>query len=186
MNNLKIFCVTNLASSKLEKLNLILAGVGKNDFSNKYINCKNGDNIEFKEQYYSELTFHYWFWKNEIKKIKDNDWIGFCAYRRFWLNEINKSNQNQKFQDRMLNKVPKIWNDYEVILGDKIELNAIMRLFNNNKNLHVSSTKSSIGHLLGAAGSVEAIFSILESYAIKHSIEIYKNKSILDILNDEK
>ncbi len=47
------------------------------------------------------------------------------------------------------------------ILGDKIELNAIMRLFNNNKNLHVSSTKSSIGHLLGAAGSVEAIFSIL-------------------------
>ena len=47
------------------------------------------------------------------------------------------------------------------VLGDQIELNAIMRLFNNNKNLYVSSTKSSIGHLLGAAGSVEAIFSIL-------------------------
>jgi len=47
------------------------------------------------------------------------------------------------------------------VLGDQIELNAIMRLFNNNKNLFVSSTKSSIGHLLGAAGSVEAIFSIL-------------------------
>ena len=47
------------------------------------------------------------------------------------------------------------------ILGDQIELNAIMRLFNNSKNIYVSSTKSSIGHLLGAAGSVEAIFSIL-------------------------
>jgi 3-oxoacyl-[acyl-carrier-protein] synthase II len=47
------------------------------------------------------------------------------------------------------------------MLGDKIELNAINRLFKNNKNLYVSSTKSSIGHLLGAAGSVEAIFSIL-------------------------
>lgn len=47
------------------------------------------------------------------------------------------------------------------ILGDKIELNAITRLFKNNKNIFVSSTKSSIGHLLGAAGSVEAIFSIL-------------------------
>ena len=46
-------------------------------------------------------------------------------------------------------------------LGDQIELNAIMRLFKNKKNLFVSSTKSSIGHLLGAAGSVEAIFSIL-------------------------
>jgi 3-oxoacyl-[acyl-carrier-protein] synthase II len=47
------------------------------------------------------------------------------------------------------------------MLGDKIELNAINRLFKNNKNLFVSSTKSSIGHLLGAAGSVEAIFTIL-------------------------
>ena len=45
------------------------------------------------------------------------------------------------------------------IKGDEIELNAISRLF--NKNIFVSSTKSSIGHLLGAAGSVEAIFSIM-------------------------
>jgi len=47
------------------------------------------------------------------------------------------------------------------ILGDQIELNAITRLFQDNKNLFVSSTKSPIGHLLGAAGSVEAIFSIM-------------------------
>jgi len=53
------------------------------------------------------------------------------------------------------------------IKGDQIELNAIMRLFHNNENLFVSSTKSSIGHLLGAAGSVESIFSIL---AINNSI----------------
>ena len=46
-------------------------------------------------------------------------------------------------------------------LGDDIELKAIMRFTNNNKNLKISSTKSSIGHLLGAAGSVESIFSIL-------------------------
>tara|TARA_B100000989_G_scaffold297305_1_gene282719 strand:- start:1678 stop:2928 length:1251 start_codon:yes stop_codon:yes gene_type:complete len=45
------------------------------------------------------------------------------------------------------------------IKGDAIELNAISRLFKNN--IFVSSTKSSIGHLLGAAGSVESIFSIL-------------------------
>ena len=43
--------------------------------------------------------------------------------------------------------------------GDEIELNAIKNLFTNK--IDVSSTKSSIGHLLGAAGSVEAIFSIL-------------------------
>ena len=46
-------------------------------------------------------------------------------------------------------------------LGDDIELKAIMKLIKSNKKVKVSSTKSSIGHLLGAAGSVEAIFSIL-------------------------
>ena len=43
--------------------------------------------------------------------------------------------------------------------GDEIELNAIKKLFSDSKP-KVSSTKSSLGHLLGAAGSVEAILSI--------------------------
>ncbi len=46
-------------------------------------------------------------------------------------------------------------------VGDVIELTAVQRLFAGNKKPLMSSTKSSIGHLLGAAGSVEAIFSIL-------------------------
>jgi 3-oxoacyl-[acyl-carrier-protein] synthase II len=47
-------------------------------------------------------------------------------------------------------------------LGDEIELNAVHRLVGNAAaRLSMSSTKSSIGHLLGAAGAVEAIFSIL-------------------------
>ena len=47
-------------------------------------------------------------------------------------------------------------------MGDEIELGAVERLFGNSAgNLSMSSTKSAIGHLLGAAGSVEAIFSIL-------------------------
>ena len=45
--------------------------------------------------------------------------------------------------------------------GDKVEVLAMERIFKNvSKKINVSSTKSQIGHLLGAAGAVESIYSI--------------------------
>ena len=47
-------------------------------------------------------------------------------------------------------------------LGDEIELRAVQRVIGDSAStVSMSSTKSSIGHLLGAAGAVEAIFSVL-------------------------
>tara|TARA_B100000686_G_scaffold92873_1_gene99305 strand:+ start:318 stop:1559 length:1242 start_codon:yes stop_codon:yes gene_type:complete len=51
-------------------------------------------------------------------------------------------------------------------IGDKIEVESIKKIFSKNVDkIKMSSTKSAIGHLLGASGSVESIYSIL---SIKH------------------
>lgn len=53
-------------------------------------------------------------------------------------------------------------------VGDAIEIKAVKKLFGDHAHtLSMSSTKSSIGHLLGAAGGVESVFSVL---ALKHGV----------------
>ena len=84
-NNLKIFCVTNKELPKLENSHLLMAGVGVNKFNKKYLDCSTKKNIFEKEKYYSELTFHYWYWKNLLKH-ENTDWVGFCQKEDFGLN----------------------------------------------------------------------------------------------------
>lgn len=53
------------------------------------------------------------------------------------------------------------------INGDKAEAIAIKNIFKSNPNIYISSTKSVTGHLLGASGAIESIYSIL---ALKEQI----------------
>ena len=82
-------------------------------------------------------------------------------------------------------------------MGDEIELGAVERLFGNAAGrLKMSSTKSAIGHLLGAAGAVEAIFSILamrdqiapptlnlNNPSVETSIDLVPHKAVDCVIN---
>ena len=82
-------------------------------------------------------------------------------------------------------------------VGDIIELKAVEKLFQSNKNLFMSSNKSAIGHLLGAAGAVEAVFSFksiqtktlpptlnLDNPDINTSINLIPHESISKTVNN--
>ena len=72
MLNLTIICVTNKRVEFLENTeSLLLGAVGNNVFNSKYLKCDQNDNIFFKEKYYSELTFQYWFWKNKLHSLNE-------------------------------------------------------------------------------------------------------------------
>jgi len=122
MGKIKIFCVSNIESNLLEKLDLTLAGVGKKNFSKKYINTRNKKNIQKKEGNYSELTFHYWFWKNKLSSFDDKTWIGFCQKRRFWLKKKTKIKTFKDLKRNILKKPSKKWSKYESVICNPINV----------------------------------------------------------------
>ena len=123
MTNLKIYCVTDIANSSLEKLNLILANEKQKNFPNNYISCLNGINIQDKEKYYSELTFHYWLWKNEFKNLDNKSWIGFCQKRRFWVKENSSIIDDiKKLNENILRRIPTAWEQYDAFLCEPIKV----------------------------------------------------------------
>ena len=122
MNKLQIFCVTNERINYLEDSKLLLAGVGKKKFNRKYITCLKGKNIQHKEKNYSELTFHYWFWKNKLTKFNSNTWIGFCQKRRFWLKKNIKVKSNKTLKKTLIFKTDKKWKKYNSIICKPIRV----------------------------------------------------------------
>ena len=119
---MKIFCIDIHKENynKIKKLNYIPVGLGNEKFDENWVRDNTGDNISYKNPYYGEYTFHYWFWKNELKDIKENEWIGFCAYRRFWANR--KDCNEIKSQNDFFSKIPLEWKNYNVIIGQNIYL----------------------------------------------------------------
>ena len=125
MKNLQIFCLTLNPKhlSTIIKLGYMPVGLGDQKFSNDWLQDKTENNIAFKNKNYGEYTFHYWLWKND--KINFQDWIGFCQYRKFWVNSP-KHSEAKNIEDLnriILKEVPKDYEEKESIIGEPFFIN---------------------------------------------------------------
>ena len=120
IKNIYCLCLHNELLDVVKKLNYIPVGLGENLFDSEWIKDDMGTNISEKNKFYGEHSFHYWFWKNKIDKIEDNEWIGFCAYRRLWVNK--NYSENKTIYENALQEIPDEWSNYDTILGDEMNL----------------------------------------------------------------
>lgn len=130
MNNLDIYCITDKHFSYLDNLPYKKAGVGRSIFPKNYHLSNNLDNIFYKEKYYSELTFQYWFWKNKLHQLQEGTWIGFCQKRRFWIKkesidlEINLIN----LKEHLLLSLPESLSQNNSIIVNSIFVNKVKKI----------------------------------------------------------
>ena len=129
MSDLNIYCITNKRLKFLEDFCYNLAWVGQNKTPNNYLRCNNMINIYYKEKYYSELTFQYWYWKN-LLNLEKKEWIGFCQKRRFWIKknskilDISKSN----IKENLLTESHENWKSYESIICNPIDISGAKKI----------------------------------------------------------
>ena len=128
MSNLIIYCLSlhNRNYKVIKELGYIPVGLGKDYFSPEWLTDKNGENISEKNPYYGEYSFHYWFWKNELSKMKDGDWVGFCAYREFWKNKL--SSKDSDLNALALQQIPDEWGNFDVIIGEHRSFKSLKEL----------------------------------------------------------
>ena len=125
MTKLEMYCVTNKRLNFLEDCNYNLSWVGLDQCPKNYINSNNKKNIFSKEKYYSELTFHYWYWKN-LLDLNSKNWVGFCQKRRFWSKNrtnVKKIYDTTSVKQNIIMEPSEEWENFEVILCDPININ---------------------------------------------------------------
>ena len=129
MKNIKFYCVTNKPINFLNHKHYNLAWVGKEECPQNYIRCDIDDNIFYKEQYYSELTFHYWYWKNLLTSENQNEWIGFCQRRRYFVKDkINQRVDLNNINGLLLENFKEEWSQYESLICDPIQISGAKKV----------------------------------------------------------
>ena len=121
--NLKIYCVTNKEVNFINDKTHILSWAGDESPPENYVSCNTGENIYYKEKFYSELTFHYWYWKNILPNEDEDDCIVFCQKRRYWIKVSSEKNINkQNLNDYLITEPLKNWSEYDAIICKPIKV----------------------------------------------------------------
>ena len=120
MANLDIYCTTIRYFSVIDKLPPYIKplGLGNVDYPEDWLTEKKGNNISALNKYYGEASGFYWIWKNKLKGLNDDDWIGTCHYRKLWLNNLYDGKQKlsvDSLYSNLLKPNNKIFMDCDVI-----------------------------------------------------------------------
>lgn len=125
MTNLNLFCLSLKYYGLIDKLPSYIKplGLGNEDYPEHWLAEKKGENIANLNKNYGQYTGIYWIWKNQLKNMADDDWIGTCEYRKLWLNDLY--NKKQKFSisslySNLLKTNNKIFSNCDVILVQPI------------------------------------------------------------------
>ena len=185
MKNFSMFCLSLYPDhlNNLKKINYIPVGLGTNNFNNEWIGDNKGENISNKNKYYGEYTFHYWFWKNMIDNISNKNWIGFCAYRRYWANnnnlksdELTKIINNDNFKDYILQDIKEDWSNFETILVEKTQFGKV-KISKIIKNGGISSILRNFNSFIKNKTTVKFHFDIFHgSGKIDKAIDLLEKK----------
>ena len=129
MINIKFYCVTNKKVDFLKSKQIKFCWVGKGAAPKNYLRCDTGKNIFDKEQFYSELTFHYWYWQNCLQN-ENKDWIGFCQKRRFWIKSENNKGliTTENLNDHLITEIDNKFNDYESFICNPISVSGAKKI----------------------------------------------------------
>ena len=162
---LNIFCTAIKYYKVIDKLPkyIIPLGLGEEHYPSSWLNEKKGDNICSLNKYYGEATGIYWVWKNYLKNLKKDDWIGFCQYRRLWLNSYYDKKQKYNFSNLYSNllkdsnillnssetillqptifKNENLLEQFDKIYGENLILNCLNFLPNKDKNDFINFLK---------------------------------------------